>query len=87
MKSPLTRLLTASGLSMAQLGRLVLAGRDPRLVRRWFAGADVPDGTLAWAQSVDTLDVETRADGSATVTITYAPGTVVPPGRPRRDAA
>lgn len=84
MSDALSRLLAQSGLTMAGLGRLVLAGRDPRLVRRWFSGAPVPDGTRAWADSVQSLQTETRPDGSARVVIEYRPGTVVGPGRPAK---
>lgn len=78
----LSRLVAASALSMASFARLVLAGRDPRLLRRWMAGAPVPEGTIEWAHTVLSIETETREDGSARVVIEYHPGTVARPGRP-----
>jgi hypothetical protein len=82
------QLATRSNVSLANFARLVLAGREPRLLRGWLSGRQSPpNGLIDWAVSVKDIDVDVRPDGSARVVIEYEPFTVNNPSRPRADDA
>ena len=60
----LSRLITASGLSIAECARTIF-GRDERTLRRWLAGETIPESVTQWMARVS---VESDAD-SVTITV------------------
>ena len=56
----LRSLIAESGLAQERFAREVM-GRDPRTVRRWLAGAPIPESTLIWLSRIRSITVTRNA--------------------------
>ena len=56
-RARLSALITASGLSQAEFARHVLAGRDPRSLRRYLAGDTIPPDLVTYIAALVRVDV------------------------------